>query len=75
MIPLLVGLGGAFYYFKVLKSKQNTKGMTDIEDFDFEEYDEDEPEKEDNDKYRKPVAPEGDGFSNLFSQKSHYRHR
>lgn len=49
--------------------------MTYIEDFDFEEYDEDEPEKEDNDKYRKPVAPEGDGFSNLFSQKSHYRYR
>ena len=40
----LFALGGAaFYYFKFLKPKQNVKGNTDLEDFDFEDYDEDEP--------------------------------
>ena len=34
----------AFYYFKFLKPKQNVKGDTDLEDFEFEDYDEDEPE-------------------------------
>ncbi len=29
---------------KFVKPKQNVKGNTDLEDFDFEDYDEDEPE-------------------------------
>ena len=36
--------GGAFYYFKVIKPKKAAKGNTDLEDFEFEDYDEDEPE-------------------------------
>ena len=40
----LLGGGAAFYYFKFLKPKQNVKGDTDLEDFAFEDYDEDEPE-------------------------------
>jgi hypothetical protein len=50
LILLIVGMiGGAFYYFKVLKSKQNTKGNTALEEYDFEDdedTDEDEYEKE-----------------------------
>ncbi|MEG1108854.1 MAG: DUF4366 domain-containing protein [Oscillospiraceae bacterium] len=39
---VIAGLGGgAFYYFKVLKPKQSVKGNTDLEDFEFED-DEDE---------------------------------
>lgn len=42
VVLLLAGLGGgAFYYFKVLKPKQAVKGNTDLENFDFED-DEDE---------------------------------
>lgn len=45
VVLLFAGLGGgAFYYFKILKPKQSVKGDTDLEDFDFDEYDEDEPE-------------------------------
>lgn len=45
VVLLIAGLGGgAFYYFKVLKPKQSVKGGTDLEDFDFDEYDGDEPE-------------------------------
>ena len=45
VVLLIAGLGGgAFYYFKILKPKQSVKGGTDLEDFDFDEYDEDEPE-------------------------------
>ena len=40
----LLGGGAAFYYFKFMKPKQNVKGDTDLEDFEFEDYDEDEPE-------------------------------
>ena len=46
LVVALLG-GGALYYFKVLKPKQSVKGGTDLEDFDFEEYDEDEPEIDD----------------------------
>ena len=45
VVLLVAGLGGgAFYYFKVLKPKQHIKGDTDLKDFDFDEYDGDEPE-------------------------------
>ena len=39
LIVALLG-GGAFYYFKFMKPKQSAKGGTDLDDFDFEEYDE-----------------------------------
>ena len=45
-VVALLGGGGAFYYFKVMKPKQAAKGNTDLEDFDFDEY-EDEPQNED----------------------------
>ena len=39
---LILGLaGGAFYYFKFLKPKQNVKGTTDLDEFDFEDYEDD----------------------------------
>lgn len=38
IVLVIAGLGGgAFYYFKVLKPKQSVKGSTDLEDFDFED--------------------------------------
>lgn len=51
ILLLIVGMivGGAFYYFKVLKNKPNTKGNTALEEYDFEDdedTDEDEYEKE-----------------------------
>ena len=36
---VLLGGGAAFYYFKFLKPKQNVKGDTDLEDFEFEDCD------------------------------------
>ena len=52
VVLLFAGLGGgAFYYFKVLKPKQDAKGNTDLDDFDFDDYDEeteDEPETEES---------------------------
>lgn len=44
-VVALLGGGGALYYFKVMKPKQAAKGNTDLEDFDFDEY-EDEPQNE-----------------------------
>ena len=45
---LILGLaGGAFYYFKIIKPKQNVKGSTELDEFDFEDY-EDEFTDEDN---------------------------
>lgn len=45
---LILGLaGGALYYFKVLKPKQDVKGTTELDEFDFEDY-EDDFTKEDN---------------------------
>ena len=44
IVLVLAGLGGgAFYFFKVLKPKQAVKGSTDLDDLEFDEYDE-EPE-------------------------------
>lgn len=40
VLLLFAGIGGAFYYFKVLKPKQAFKGNTDLDEFDFDEYDE-----------------------------------
>ena len=48
IVLVIAGVGGGvFYYFKVVKPKQAAKGSTDLEDFDFDEYDGDEPEAED----------------------------
>lgn len=49
LLLLLVGgvIGGAFYYFKVLKNKSNTKGSTDLEEYEFDYDDEDECELDD----------------------------
>ena len=45
---LILGLaGGTFYYFKIIKPKQNVKGATELDEFDFEDY-EDEFTDEDN---------------------------
>ncbi|WP_195199038.1 DUF4366 domain-containing protein [Faecalispora jeddahensis] len=46
VLLLFAGIGGAFYYFKILKPKQAVKGSTDLEDFDFDEYEEDTIELE-----------------------------
>ena len=47
---LILGLaGGAFYYFKFLKPKQNVKGTTDLDEFDFEDYEDDFTEDGDED--------------------------
>ena len=51
LIFLVVGLlggGAALYYFKFMKPKQNVKGSTDLDEFDFEDYDEDELEETDD---------------------------
>ncbi|MCE4768748.1 DUF4366 domain-containing protein [Clostridioides difficile] len=45
LVVALIGGGGAFYYFKIMKPKQTVKGSTDLDDFDFDEYGEDEPEE------------------------------
>ena len=45
LVVAALGGGGAFYYFKIWKLKQNVKGSTDLDEFDFEDYDEDEPEE------------------------------
>ncbi len=47
LIVALLGGGGALYYFKIFKPKQDVKGSTDLDDFDFDEYDEYEPEADD----------------------------
>lgn len=41
--------GAALYYFKFMKPKQNVKGGTDLDDFEFDEYGGDEPEPDDTD--------------------------
>lgn len=47
VVLLFAGVGGgAFYFFKVVKPKQAVKGSTDLDDLEFDEYD-DEDEAED----------------------------
>ncbi len=47
---LILGLaGGAFYYFKVLKPKQDVKGTTELDEFDFEDYEDDFTEEDSED--------------------------
>ena len=44
LVVALLGGGGALYYFKFMKPKQSVKGDTDLDDFDFDDYGEDEPD-------------------------------
>ena len=48
LLTLFAG-GGAFYYFKFIKPKDNTKGSTDFSDFDFEDEDEETEYENDTD--------------------------
>ena len=41
--------GGAIVYLKVIKPKQNVKGGTDLDEFDLEEWEDDEPEEDTGD--------------------------
>jgi hypothetical protein len=47
-VLLLAGAvaGGGFYYFKVIKNNPNTKGSTDLDDYEFDDEDDDEYEYE-----------------------------
>lgn len=38
LVVAALGGSGAFYYFKIWKPKQNVKGSTDLDEFDFEDY-------------------------------------
>ncbi len=49
LVVALLGGGAALYYFKFVKPKQDVKGNTDLEDFELEDYDEDEPEADTGD--------------------------
>lgn len=50
VILILVVLGGgAFYYFKVLKNKPSTKGQSNLDDYDFDDDEDDAPEEYDDD--------------------------
>lgn len=49
LILAVLGGGGAIFYLKVIKPKQSVKGGTDLDDFDLEEWEDDEPEKDTDD--------------------------
>ena len=49
LILAVLGGGGAIFYLKVIKPKQNVKGGTDLDDFDLEEWEDDEPEEDTDD--------------------------
>ena len=49
LILAVLGGGGAIVYLKVIKPKQNVKGGTDLDDFDLEEWEDDEPEEDTDD--------------------------
>ena len=58
---LILGLaGGAFYYFKILKPKQDVKGTTELDEFDFEDYEDDfiEDDNEDGEEALKEAEPD-----------------
>ena len=46
LLVAVLGGGGAIVYLKVIKPKQNVKGGTDLDDFDLEEWEDDEPEED-----------------------------
>ena len=49
IVLVLIGLGGAaFYYFKVIKPKKDTaKGTDNLDEYEFDEYEEEQPEETD----------------------------
>jgi len=54
VLLLALGGGGAFYWFKLRKKKPDTKGSTDLDDYDFgEEEDDEEYEVETDDEENK----------------------
>ena len=58
---LIIGLaGGAFYYFKFLKPKQDVKGTTELDEFDFEDYEDDftEDDNEDGEEALEEAEPD-----------------
>lgn len=58
---LILGLaGGAFYYFKFLKPKQDIKGTTELDEFDFEDYEDDftDENSEDGEELSEETAPD-----------------
>ena len=58
---LILGLaGGAFYYFKILKPKQDVKGTTELDEFDFEDYEDDfiEDDNEDGEEALEEAEPD-----------------
>ena len=58
---LILGLaGGAFYYFKFLKPKQDIKGTTDLDEFDFDDYEDDfaDEDSEDGEEISEETEPD-----------------
>lgn len=58
---LIIGLvGGAFYYFKILKPKQDVKGTTELDEFDFEDYEDDfaDEDNEDGEELSEETEPD-----------------
>lgn len=58
---LILGLaGGAFYYFKFLKPKQDIKGTTDLDKFDFDDYEDDfaDEDSEDGKEFSEEAEPD-----------------
>ena len=49
LLVALLGGGGAIFYLKVIKPKQNIKGNTALDEFDLEEWEDDEPEEDTDD--------------------------
>ena len=49
LLVAVLGGGGAIFYLKVIKPKQNVKGGTDLDEFDLEEWEDDEPEEDTDD--------------------------
>lgn len=49
LLVAVLGGGGAIVYLKVIKPKQNVKGGTDLDEFDLEEWEDDEPEEDTGD--------------------------
>ena len=49
-----------FYYFKFLKPKQDIKGTTDLDEFDFEDYEDDfiEDDNEDGEETLEEAEPD-----------------
>mgnify|MGYP000075116945 CR=1 FL=1 len=58
---LILGLaGGAFYYFKFLKPKQDVKGTTELDEFDFEDYEDDFTEDDNEDDFTEDDNEDGE---------------